>query len=100
MSETIDNELIPACPKCGRIASYQTPNGLFWCGMAHYWRPAKPSEKLLQALRDDVIAKARCIRHWHDRELPNGDGMVVSADAVRDLWESLGRLDEAQENER
>jgi hypothetical protein len=35
---------------------------------------------------EGVIAAARCIQHWHDRE---PDGMVVSAEAVRSLWQAL-----------
>jgi hypothetical protein len=46
----------------------------------------------LEVLKDDVIAKARCIRHWHDTGR-NDEGMIVSAEAVHDLWESLHRLD-------
>ena len=34
---------------------------------------------------------ARCINHWRDRA---PDGMVVSADAVRDLWFALSELDD------
>ena len=37
-----------------------------------------------------VIAAARCIRHWHDRE---PDGMVVSAEHVRKLWDALHTLE-------
>lgn len=43
-----------------------------------------------------VLERARCIRHWHDRVYLNGDeGMVVSADAVRDLWTALAEYDAA-----
>ena len=35
----------------------------------------------------NIIEKAERIRHWHDGD---NDGMVVSAEAVRDLWEALG----------
>ena len=38
-----------------------------------------------------VIDAARCIRHWHD----SGDGMVVSADKVRALWDALAKYDAA-----
>ena len=38
---------------------------------------------------DRVVEAAECIRHWHDVELTSGDGMVVSADAVRNLWKAL-----------
>lgn len=41
---------------------------------------------------EDVIAKARCIRHWHDWGR-NDEGMVVSAPHVHELWESLAKLD-------
>ena len=37
-----------------------------------------------------VVAAARCIRHWHDRE---PDGMVVSRSHVFALWEALAALD-------
>lgn len=29
----------PKCPKCGEIATYQTLDGMFWCGYAHGWKP-------------------------------------------------------------
>ena len=34
----------------------------------------------------NIIEKAERIRHWHDSA---NDGMVVGAEAVRDLWEAL-----------
>ena len=42
-----------------------------------------------------VIDAAKCIRHWHDA-MNDSSGMIVSADAVRDLWEKLSDLDEYQ----
>lgn len=59
-----------------------------------------------EAERDE--ARARCerlekvrgaaakIRHWHDHEMPGGDGMVVSADAVRELWSALAECREVK----
>jgi hypothetical protein len=41
-----------------------------------------------------VIEKARCIRHWHDASIIGG--MVVSAEAVYELWNALDALDAAQ----
>lgn len=26
------------CPTCGEDATYQTPDGTYWCSGAHYWR--------------------------------------------------------------
>ncbi len=26
------------CPQCGEAATYQAPDGTFWCASAHYWR--------------------------------------------------------------
>jgi len=43
---------------------------------------------------DKVIEAAECIKHWHDVELNNGDGMVVSADHVRLLWKALAEYKE------
>jgi hypothetical protein len=37
-----------------------------------------------------VIEAAKCIRHWHDRE---PDGMIVSAEHVRQLWSALHDLE-------
>lgn len=37
-----------------------------------------------------VIEAARCIRHWHDT---GKDGMVVSAEHVRKLWDALSEFD-------
>jgi len=58
-------------------------------------RPAgsPPDETKLERL-SRIEAAARRIKHWHDT-LPNPgtgecDGMVVSAQAVRDLWGALG----------
>lgn len=41
---------------------------------------------------DAILGLARaaeCIRHWHDS---GKDGMVVSAEHVRNLWEALAKL--------
>lgn len=38
-----------------------------------------------------VVEAARCIRHWHDSD---NDGMVVSGEHVRALWQALHDLDE------
>lgn len=40
-----------------------------------------------------VLDAARCIRHWHDVEMPGGDGIIVSADAVRTLWSKIVEYD-------
>lgn len=29
---------IPRCPACNKEATYQTPDGTYWCASAHYWR--------------------------------------------------------------
>lgn len=29
---------LPTCPKCGEAATYQTPDGIWWDGNAHYWK--------------------------------------------------------------
>jgi hypothetical protein len=26
------------CPKCGDLPTYQTPDGTYWDGNAHFWR--------------------------------------------------------------
>jgi hypothetical protein len=44
-----------------------------------------------------VIDAAKCIRHWHDA-MKDSSGMVVSADAVRDLWSALHDLENDQLN--
>ncbi len=41
-----------------------------------------------------VIEAARCIHHWHDWGKDN-EGMVVSSEHVRKLWEALGEYDKA-----
>ncbi len=28
----------PSCPQCGDLATYQTPDGTYWDGNAHFWR--------------------------------------------------------------
>lgn len=28
----------PICPSCIERATYQTPDGTFWCANGHYWR--------------------------------------------------------------
>lgn len=30
------------CPKCGDLPTYQTPDGTYWDGNAHFWRIAEP----------------------------------------------------------
>lgn len=44
--------------------------------------------RLREALEDHVRA-AECIRHWHDTL--GDEGMVVSAEHVRLLWEATSR---------
>ena len=48
-----------------------------------------------QELREQAISRvidaSRCIRHWHDTL--NGEGMVVSAEHVRLLWQALSEYD-------
>ena len=39
-----------------------------------------------------VADAARCIRHWHDA---SNDGMIVSGEHVRALWQALSDLDAA-----
>lgn len=58
---------------------------------ALYGREAKPQDysgSEAKMLHDaaKVVTAARCIRHWHDS---GSDGMVVSAEHVRALWEAL-----------
>jgi hypothetical protein len=31
------------CPKCGDLPTYQTPDGTYWDGNAHFWRLPSPS---------------------------------------------------------
>jgi len=60
--------------------------------LALYGRVAEPKDYLggstAKMLYDAaaVVTAARCIRHWHDS---GKDGMVVSADHVRALWDVL-----------
>ena len=44
-----------------------------------------------------VIDAAKCIQHWHDA-MKDNSGMIVSADAVRDLWSTLHNLENDQPN--
>jgi hypothetical protein len=45
-----------------------------------------------------LLEASRCIRHWHDAsynpETGETEGMIVSAAAVRTLWETRSALDE------
>lgn len=41
-----------------------------------------------------VAKAAQCIRHWHDTGRDN-EGMIVSAEKVRDLWAELALLSAA-----
>jgi hypothetical protein len=45
-----------------------------------------------------ILEASRCIRHWHDTsynpETGETEGMIVSAAAVRTLWEAQSALDE------
>ena len=59
----------------------------------------KPCRCSLQTQYVDLLSKYRAlhkaadrIHHWHDRD---PDGMVVSADAVRELWRVLAEVGEA-----
>jgi hypothetical protein len=48
------------------------------------------TKREIEAMRA-VIDAARCIRHWHDS---SNNGMVVSGEHVRALWQSLSDYDE------
>ena len=63
------------------------------CMMPDGADPCEGYKKLMEerdALRN-VAEAAKCIRHWHDA--PN-DGMVVSGEHVRKLWEAIGAWSE------
>ena len=51
---------------------------------------AMTAKREIEAMRA-VIDAARCIRHWHDA---SNDGMVVSGEHVRALWQALADYDE------
>jgi hypothetical protein len=38
-----------------------------------------------------LVRAAKCIRHWHDS---SNDGMIVSAEHVRNLWDALAALED------
>ena len=79
------------------------PDGPRALWAALYGRPLTDAEWLIgtqaRMLYDAarVIVAARCIRHWHDSGI---DGMVVSAEHVRRLWEVLPADAAAIEKER
>ncbi len=52
-----------------------------------------PEEEVIRRRKEaaKVIEAARKIQHWHDDDRIGG--MIVSADAVRELWDALRRLD-------
>lgn len=62
-----------------------------WWGPEDIQRAASAALEHLPALLA-VVEAATCIRHWHDSG-PNNEGMVVSSEHVRKLWEALSALD-------
>lgn len=58
------------------------------CG--HSTRVCADAADEIECLRK-VAKAARCIHHWHDSD---NDGMVVSGEHVRALWQALHDLDE------
>lgn len=49
----------------------------------------RASEARLREALEDHVRAAECIRHWHDTL--GDEGMVVSAEHVRLLWEATSR---------
>lgn len=52
----------------------------------------------LREALDEHVRAAECIRHWHDTL--GGEGMVVSAEHVRFLWEATKRARAALKEEK
>lgn len=57
---------------------------------AEYWKAEHHSANTEIERLQRVVEAARCIRHWHDSD---NDGMVVSGEHVRVLWQALHDLD-------
>lgn len=66
----------------------------YYLSYAQAKRAAEESIRRQMAL----LEASRCIQHWHDTsynpETGKTDGMIVSAAAVRNLWEAQSALDE------
>lgn len=58
---------------------------------------AKRVEEEAVTRQKALLDAARCIRHWHDTsynpETGETEGMIVSAQSVRNLWEARSALD-------
>ena len=65
----------------------------YYLGYAEAKRVAEEAVKRQMAL----LEASRCIRHWHDTsynpETGETEGMIVSAQSVRNLWEARSALD-------
>jgi hypothetical protein len=63
---------------------------------AEYWKANSiAASKEIDAMKA-VVKAARKINHYH---YASYDGMIVSADCVRDLWQALEDYDETQKKE-
>jgi hypothetical protein len=66
----------------------------YYLGYAEAKRVAEEAVTRQMAL----LEASRCIRHWHDTaynpETGECEGMIVSANAVRSLWDARSALDE------
>lgn len=66
----------------------------YYLGFAEAKRVAEEAVTRQMAL----LEASRCIRHWHDTsynpETGECEGMIVSANAVRSLWDARSSLDE------
>jgi hypothetical protein len=49
---------VPICPQCGEAATYQTPDGTFWDGYAHYWRTTTKGTPMM--ISDEETAREDC----------------------------------------
>lgn len=60
--------------------------------------------KLIKKAFEEVFDTAACIQHWHDtsynKETGECEGMVVSAEKVRELWEVLSKYRDFREEAR
>lgn len=75
-----------------------------WQGMNCFRERAEAAESRASSLKAELeqvkkklarlIEAADCIQHWHDVKVGDADGMVVSAQHVRQLWATLSEMKE------
>jgi hypothetical protein len=85
---------VPICPQCGEAATYQTPDGTFWDGYAHYWRTTTKGTPMMisdEELREKIVAELNWLKMQYVFPTSPNENIVAAEERIQ-LWEEVLRL--------